>query len=275
MTTEEMEAEAGKNREAFETLRSDLEKITPSQYANTRGVSVETAVIETLRIGQLVRREEHYSRFDSLPKKEFDVARVFRLETSSRCLLHIIPLSQTADATITTVKLPLELVTAATEQRVKMIRVVKYHFEFHPVHGAEIADIVRGSGYPDLARDGERLANLYEHPDVKPVISQDVYYQADDSIKARALANRIYEEIRTQTQSNKPETDALYYSAWTLVSEDYEETRAAALFLFRHEPEMLKKFPPLTTLGRAFPSPRRKGPPGGGDGGDGDVGGSI
>ena len=260
MPSTDTEADAQRNQQAFETLRGELARITSAQYANTRGVSVEKAAIPLLQIGIMVKQDEPRARFASLPEAEFDMQRVLQLEDSSRCLLHVIPMYKTAAATSSEVKLPMELVNEATAHRAKVIKLVKYHFGDHPTHGAELASIISGIGYPDLAMDHLRLANLHENDEVRPVIALDPYFHAEDSLKSRTLANRIYEEIRTQSTSREQEATRLFYSAWTVVNEDYEEIRAGAEFLFRREPAVLQKFPPIQSLGRKPGSPRRDEP---------------
>ena len=137
----------------------------------------------------------------------------------------------TASATSSTVKLPEALVSDASALRARMLKLAGYHFDEHPVYGAEISSIRAGTGYADLSQDLERLANLFDAE--QETVSTDSYYRPEAPADARRLANQIYEQIQLQIQESDEVIASLYPKAWSLASETYNEVRAAAMFLFR------------------------------------------
>lgn len=130
-----------------------------------------------------------------------------------------------------------------------MLELVEYHFGNDPRLSSEVANIRGGTNdYPDLAKDLVRLANLYDEE--SDSVSRDAFYDAQDPLLARTLASQVYEQIRLQTPKDQATINELYSKAWTLLDDSYSETLAGAAFLFRKQPEMLKQFPPIRSLGR-------------------------
>lgn len=175
------------------------------------------------------------------------------LRTQAWTLWYLESRLQSILATKTEARVSPALVDEAIKARVRVVRLLDYHFGDNPLMAAELRDINLGSGFMDLASDMTRLAG---HISVHKVqLSADpVNYRADDEAKLRGFANEILAALNGD-RSN--ETADLRNRAWTQLSTTYWNLKAAADFLFRNSPPEMALFPALRTAVVAITSRSR------------------
>lgn len=152
-------------------------------------------------------------------------------------------------------RLPVELVTAASALRGRMLDVCAYHFRDDAALRAQVDDIRGGQGYLDLAEDLSRLAGLYR--DQAATLKQDLrFYRADDAKDALDLAGHITRELRRQGPQAARE---VAWRSFAVLAALYAEVARGAHFLLREAGQAT--FPPLYSVARAAPKRREKTPP--------------
>ncbi len=246
-----------KGLEAFEELKPRLEAIPKERLAPISDMDVELAATRIFHLGLWVTEPETYQRFKGLPAQEFDIDTVDLLEKAALTTLTIIGQLQMESIASEEGQISAELLEEALETRVRMVKLARYHFDDHPAHSDEVRRFGEASAVSEIARDLRGLAALYELE--KAVVSRDIrHYRGTDAAVARRLSTTLQQELDKHKSSEAQElTDALS-RAWTLLVESYQETRAAAHFLYRSAPEVLGIFPTLSWLGRRPPSTQLK-----------------
>ena len=147
-------------------------------------------------------------------------------------------------------KLPAALVEEASELKGTMLRVVRYHLDHEPRAAKQIADIVSGMGYLDLASDLGRLAGLYS--EFAGELRADAkIYDEQDAARARRIAAEIVTALGESPE--RPSADALIRS-YAHLERIYEDIRAFGLAMFRKEGGEAM-FPSLFSI-RTNPRPR-------------------
>jgi hypothetical protein len=221
------------SKAAFDALLPRLEAI-PKDAVRLPNADVEACAIFARGVGRRVKEPALYARFASLPAQELDIAHVDDLEPIASAVWYATVQLATATATRTDVKVPGALVQRATETKARMLKVVTYHFEDHPRLGPEIADIILGTGYRDLAGDLTRLARIYV--DERATVSRDPkHYVAADADKAPELAQQILDHLGLTPTSEGSRWMDIVARGWTLLSDCYGEVAAAGLWLMRRE----------------------------------------
>jgi hypothetical protein len=136
--------------------------------------------------------------------------------------------------------------------RTRMLRVLTHFFEEHAEYGKRIASIRAGFGYLDLANDLISLADFYEVPEVKSVVSCDpIYYRTDDPQHARELAQELFRDLGLTAEGDAARFTDLAQRAWTLLSQHYDALRAAGHLVFRNEENVRETYPSLVSAVRA------------------------
>lgn len=221
------------SKAAFDKLLPRLAAI-PKDAVRMPNADVEACAIFARGVGRRVKEPALYARFSGLPAQDFDITHVDDLEPIASAVWYATIQLATAAATRTDVKVPSELVQRATETKTRMLKVVSYHFEDHPRLGPEIADIVLGTGYRDLAGDLTRLARIYV--DERATVSRDPkHYVAEDADKAPELAQQILDHLGLTPTSEGSRWMDIVARGWTLLSDCYGEVAAAGLWLLRRE----------------------------------------
>lgn len=221
------------SKAALGALMPRIEAI-PAEAVRVPNADVEACAIFAQGVGRRVKEPALHARFSSLPAQEFDIAHVDDLESIASAVWYATIQLATATATRTDVKVPSELVQRATETKTRMLKVVTYHFEDHPKLGAEIADIILGTGYRDLASDLTRLATIYV--DERATVSKDPkHYVVADADNAPQLAQQIIDHLGLTPTSEESRWMDIVARGWTLLSETYGEVAAAGLWLRRRE----------------------------------------
>ena len=196
--------------------------------------TVDAAIIAALAVGRKANAAPLRARFESLPKKEFDIASLDNLESYGRSCWYALTQGLAASAQSTEAKLPVALVEKATKTRARMIKTLEYHYEPDTKVGREVTDIRLDSGYRDLARDLGRLAVVYraEHDGLK---EDKKHYRASDATLAATLSQEIVDELGAATSAEQKQWTEMVARTWTLLKTAYDDVAATGAWLLRNE----------------------------------------
>ncbi len=196
--------------------------------------TVDAAIIAALAVGRKANAAPLRARFESLPKKEFDIASLDNLELYGRSCWYALTQGLAASAQSTEAKLSVALVEKATGTRARMIKTLEYHYEPDTSVGREVTDIRLDSGYRDLARDLGRLAVVYraEHDDLK---DDKKHYRASDATLAATLSQEIVNELGAATSAEQKRWTEMVARTWTLLKTAYDNVAATGAWLLRNE----------------------------------------
>ncbi|AKF05280.1 hypothetical protein [Sandaracinus amylolyticus] len=213
----------------------------------------EVAVL-ALGIARRIAEPPMRQRFRHV-EKELPAELVDRLGPAAWALWHAAVQRETKDATTPDAMLPTALVADATALKTTMIRVVTYVLADDETAMRELAAIVSGVGYLDLASDLGRLATLYDaHADA--LAADTLRYRAGDVDRARSLAARVVSALGVSTDHTW--ADAVNRSYGVLAT-TYEPIRLFGIAMYRNsKPDEL--FPSLFSVRAA---PQRRAPSGG------------
>jgi hypothetical protein len=233
---------------AFSTLRSRLAAIANERVEPAR-VDVIKAAVAAWSVARFIQQPEVRARFARLPKEDFEQAHVEDLGTVALATFHVATELQSAQATATSAKLPVDLLQSATNIKTRMLKLCEYHLDDHPVDSAEVADIRVGTGHIDLALDLSRLAKLYQKH--KNIFKKDTkHYVASDATDARTHSSEILRLLGEARNENAKTWSDRVARAWVLLLEVYGEVTHAGRWLFRHD-EPVTRFPSLWAVARA------------------------
>lgn len=257
---------------AFTTVQP-IALALPKDKVTSPNTSVDAAIIAALAVAREANAAPLRARFESPPKKEFDIANLDKLQLYGRGCWYALTQLHAASAQSTEAKLPVALVEKATKTRTRMIKVLRYFYEPDTRVGKEVTDILLDSGYRDLARDLSRLAVVYraEHDEIK---DEKKHFRATDAGDAEKLSQEILDELGAATSAEQKQWTETVARTWTLLYGAYNEVAAAGRWLLRGESggggEL---FVSLVTAGRASRAKARKSggegaqtPPGAGGG---------
>lgn len=236
---------AGKS--ALDAFASRREAI-PRDRVRTPNADVEVCAIFVMGIARRVNEPALYARFARLPEEEFDIAHVRELGLLAQAAWYARTQLATASATSTEAKLPVTLVQRAAERKARMLKVVTYLFDDHPRIGPEVADIILGTGYRDLASDLIRLAKIYLSE--RAAVEMDPrHYRADDEADALRDAEEIIAHLGEARGNAERMWADIVARSWTLLVQSYSEVTAAGCWLLRNE-GAAEIFLPLVVAGR-------------------------
>jgi hypothetical protein len=224
---------SSENRQAFVDTRKLRDALDRGQVFAPRGVEPEKVATFGLDVDRMCQKAAVRERFGSLGPKAFDISILDQLGPTAKAVIHSRIALREQTAVTNDAKLPLDLAEKAFKVREAMLDLAAYHLKSDPPGAARVADIRLGTGYFDLARDLERLANLYEEK--RPILSKDPYFDAGHIQQARELVKQIRAELGAgeATRQNEALDDAS--RAWTVFVQTYEEIAAAGRFLWRKE----------------------------------------
>jgi hypothetical protein len=253
---DEQVAEGKAALDAFTSRRDAI----PRDGVRTPNTDVEACAIFVRGVARKLTDPALTARFASLPEAEFDMAHVRDLGPLALGTWYATTELASASATSTEAKLPAALVKRATERKTRMLKVVVYHFEDHPTLGPEVADIILGTGYRDMASDLTRIAKIYGTE--RATVEKDPkHYRADDEAGALKDAQDILDHLGEARSSAERKWADVVARSWTLMSQSYNEVSGAGNWLLRHEGGA-EIFLPLVAAGRlGRAKPRKKGAP--------------
>ncbi len=248
---------------AFEEMLPLLGTQTELRRANT---DMDKAVVVGASVGRMVKQPAVLTEFAGLPGHRFDVQHALRLESAALATWHAMLQSRNAAAVTSGVKIPDEVMAAATDMKQTMLKVLDYYLGQVPDMFKVLASIREGTGYVDLASDLARLAELYQIHATTLAVDTARYRAAD-----RETAGRLAQAIH-QVLGDGRHSDARYWReqlgrAWSLLVITYDEVSATGRWLFRHE-DGESRFPSLYAVGRQRRSRRPDENDDGSDDGD-------
>ncbi|WP_437302714.1 hypothetical protein [Sorangium sp. So ce388] len=137
-----------------------------------------------------------------------------------------------AGALATDARLPVALVTEATEVEGRMQALCEYQLADDPTIKPELDRLRPGTGHRDLANDLLGYARIYElRADV--VKADQKHYRAGDVARARELAGAMIQKLSAVLTPRAREAYDRYVQVWTLLCQRYDEARSAGLWLWR------------------------------------------
>jgi hypothetical protein len=241
---------------AFATVQPAALALAKDRILNPN-TTVDAAIIAALAVGRKASTAPLRARFESLPKKEFDIAHLDNLEVYGRACWYALTQGQAASVQSTEAKLPVDLVDEATVTRKRMIKTLEYHYEPESKVGKEVTDIRLDSGYRDLARDLGRLAVVYraEHDELE---DDKKHYRATDAALAAKLSQKILDELGAATSAEQKHWTEMVARTWTLLKTAYDDVASTGAWLLRNE-EGRETFVSLIAAGRVGRSKAKKG----------------
>jgi hypothetical protein len=242
------DAEVG--RRAFESLTAARQELGREVKPMPR-LDMKAVAVLAIGVAKTIATPEVRKRFatieSALPRRTVDA-----LEPAAWALFYAAMQRATDEAMHSEAMLPAALVEEANALKYTMLLVVRYHLREEPKATKEIADIIAGTGYLDLASDLGRLAQLYSEF-VDELRVDERFYDSGDAGRARRIAADI---VRALGESGeRPSNDTLIRS-YALLERIYEDVRAFGLAMYRKDggDDM---FPSLFRV-RANPSARRE-----------------
>lgn len=248
MTTPNLESiEPQAASKAFAAIRPRLLDVPNERVEPARADVIKAAVV-AWSVARFIQQPELRARFARLPKEEFNQAHVDDLAPIALATFHAATELQSAQATTSSAKLPVDLLQSATEIKYRMLKLVEYHLGDHPTDGAEVADIRQGAGHLDLALDLSRLAKLYQKH--KNIVKKDPKnYAASDMDDARKYSAEILRLLGESRNENAKTWADMVARAWIVLLDVYGEVSSAGRWLLRRDdPET--RFPSLWAAAR-------------------------
>jgi hypothetical protein len=242
--------------EAFERVSAELQAMRVEHFVKTRVDFAAVASLVLTKVRSAVTPALR-ARLAALPAEEFDVSQVDRSQLYARALLHLAARRDAAVAIETSALVPADVFAAGTTLKREMVRVLDYHLEEDDAR-RDLADIISGQGYVDLAQDLRRLADLYRRFSSQ-LQADKRRYRAADAERASTLADRIAPQKGGGEAANWLR---LCQAAWTQVDAAYRDLRATVMWLHRNDgalPDLPVLLSALASGGK--PDPAEKSDP--------------
>ena len=214
------------------------------------------AALAMRRVANAVQKSGLRPPFTRLDPNDFDVGHLDDLESLGQALYHA-GRHQALEAAATRHRgVPKAVVDEAVEVRARMLRVADYMLSNDPKAARLLAFIREGSGHVDRAEDLLALIDVYKLYEAR-LAADAKWYRPEDTARAAELANAI-----VNTHDRRPERvwPDLTARIWTISRQSYDEVRAAAQFLFRHDASKLKYFPSLFSAVKKKRKKKKKPP---------------
>ena len=251
---------------AFDKLRGRWVTLTTAEVA-TLNADLDLAATAGLVLVDRARKEGREELFAGLAPKYVEKDLLASLELACEAAQHVVVESVKEEAIVTGVKVDLAVIDRGNVVRKRMLKCTSYNLEGNEPVEKEIADIRRGTGYLDHARDLTRLAALYKvHRAL--LVDDKKNYVATDHDDAITLSQQIRDQYRASQSADNVFVN-LRPRAFSEVQRLYNEVRDCALFIFRAQDEVKAEFEALRT---AMASVKGRSGGGGGGGDDDDNG---
>ncbi len=220
-------------KDAFDKILPRAQALPRSQVLSPN-TGVNLAAIAALGIARAINDSPLRARLERLPKEEFDIKHLDDLPDLALAAFYAYTEMLSLSAAATDAKIPVALADTSTAHRAIMIKVIGYHFDPESRVGIELADILKGSGYRDLASDLARLGKIYraEHDTLK---EDKRYYRATDADRADELSQKILEELGASKGADQQRGVDTVARIWTLLLKAYSEVSQTGTWLLRNE----------------------------------------
>lgn len=245
MASSKKHADKGDSHAKSFSLLKDQIAALPEDETIALNADLELAATAGLVLVDRGRAEGRAELFGLLEGKLMEVNVLAKLERVCEAALYIVVESAREEAAHTGAKVDPVTVDRASAVKKRMLKCAAYILEGNEDAEREIADIRRGTGYLDTARDLVRLAALYT-VHLKALSRDPKNYVGTDHDEALQLAKSIRDQYRA-SQSSTSAFSALQPKVFTEVARLYNEVRAAATFIFRNRPSVLAEFEALRT----------------------------
>lgn len=212
-------------------------------------VDVEPVIFAMLGVAGLVQSAGVRTRFERLPKDEFDMSNLDGLSQACFATLYTLAEARAAGALETDARIPAALSTEARTLKRRMRTACEYHLSDDPVMGPQLALLRPGSGHRDDANDLLGYARVYElrHDILK---TDTKHFRAGDAGRAKELGGIIIQALSKAMTSGGRDAYSAFVRCWTLAHNRYDEVRQAALWLFRNDATRDERFPSIYVVGR-------------------------
>jgi len=231
--------------QALVALRPQIERSAP----RARLIRFADAAVACTRLHAMTQTPDLAQRLARLPSEEFPASLPGELAQIGWGLWHLDLLSAKPSTTLSKARVPSPLWDSALRTRREMLEVAD--FGLRGVEGieAELADIRRGSGYLDTARDLLQLAEMYR--DYAPLLAGRL--PQDFKLNTATIASRLADELRVALGLGPIATasDDTGRRFWGLTVTVFGEVRAALQYLLRNDPVALATLPSLAAPRRA------------------------
>lgn len=231
-------------RELLAEVEADLAAVDRDAALTVR-LDLKQAADRCLDVSARVTREGLKADFEALPARFFDQAALTRLSRLARAGLYAVSASAELESREAEARISVSLLDRAREIKQRMLRVVDYYLGDDALAGPEIASIKEGSGYQDLASDLLRLSRLYRTHE-QFLCEDSRRYRSGDERSALEVSDEIVEALRASQSTETARWEDRKRRLAVLLMRDYEELRAAALWIYRREPRKAAHFPELS-----------------------------
>ena len=245
----------------FGRLRERLAQVPEASLAPPKA-DVKLAALAALAVADRLAPPEVRARFARLPREELDPKNLDDLRDAAWAAWHAKGELDSAVASAGESPLPPELAEQAQALREKMLRVARYWLEDDAAVIGMLATMGRRKGNSELPGDLSKLSKLYRER--QATLQADLkFYSAADADLADRLASQAAELSGTRKTEAQQRGAEQVARAFALLSQIYDEVRAAGLYLFRREPNAAELFPALSSVsaGRGRPKKANGAPP--------------
>jgi hypothetical protein len=239
-------------RVAFERWQAKIEGVPEGELLPIR-LDVQAAAAVAHSIAVRDAAPERRQAFERLAKAElFDLSTLDSLPSLALAAWHVRQRQELVSAIDSGAVIAPAVLREAQERRGRMLKVLEYYFDVHPVFGPELAVIRSGAGYQDLANDLEVLADLYANDTVRVLIQRDpIHYDPQDPSRARELALTIFHGLGLVPRGEAAKWAQSTRQAWTLLSNAYDSLKRAGQYLFHDQEDTETTYPSLVSSVRA------------------------
>ena len=232
--------------ENYELVLDRAMKLAPSAVQRPT-IDTQRAAIVALAVWKLTQEPEVAVRFALLPAALFDPTHIENLHALAWAIWHAEMTLRAARVGATDAKLSVILVDGATLTRAELIRILDYHLD-DPKDRAELAAIISGAGYLDLANDLQRLRALAIAHAAE--LAGDKRYRPELVEQCLTYSEQIISDLGLQDRAIARQLD-LQQRIWTLLLKSYTEVADTGRFIFR-DTAMAERFPSLFTASRRY-----------------------
>lgn len=247
---ENKEKDSGEGKAALEDMMSHISSIEEDDYVLIRGVEEEPAAKKFIELGKWLVQPEIRKRFETLKPAGFNPDILELIEPAAKATLFLLAeLEENKLVIDDPPKLPKHLILEAMDTRARMLKLIDYYFYDHPELELFIMMVRRGHGYLDLAQDLANLSTIYKER-METIKDNERFFRPGDVESSARMSAEIYEILDIKGDEKYETLKKLFKQTWSLLIRSWDEIRSGGQFLFRKEPEELKRFISVLSFGR-------------------------
>lgn len=225
---------------ALMTCKDALLGLDPAQVGPPN-VDCSYAAVVAMALAMHIEGPKVAPAFAPMPARYMGDATPAFLRVLAQTVFYLETRARTKEATTSTVRVDVALISEGAALRDRMLRVLDYYFQDDPLMQAELASIRSGQGYVDLASDLARVATHYtQHA---AALAEDKrHYDPRDHARARGISKEILSALQSGTDNSLVD---LRNRAFTKLARVYARLKAAGDFIFADSPTQLALLPAL------------------------------